>query len=47
MKYTSDYKTFKILQTFTQYNARILEQALKSFSKPELNGTGDINFTIT
>jgi len=40
-----DYKVFRVLQTFTQYEARIYEQALQHFAKPHLNGTGDITFT--
>jgi hypothetical protein len=40
----SDYKVFRVLQTYTQYEARIYEQALQAFIKPELNGSGDITF---
>ena len=40
-----DYQVFRVLQTFTQYEARIYEQALQSFINPALNGYGDITFT--
>ena len=35
-----------MLQTFTQYEVRIYEQALKKFVKPKLNGEGNITFTL-
>lgn len=44
LNYASDYKVFRVLQTYTQYEARIYEQALQAFCKPELNGPGDITF---
>lgn len=40
-----DYKIFRVLQSFTQYEARIYEQALQEFIRPSLNGNGDITFT--
>jgi NUMOD1 domain len=47
LDYTSDNKVFRVLQTFTQYHARIYEQALQAYYQPELNGPGDITFTTT
>ena len=41
-----DYLTYKILISFTQYRTRLLEQSLKSFIKPELNGEGDITLLV-
>lgn len=46
LEYTNDYKVFRVLQTFTQYELRIYEQALKKFVKPKLNGEGNITFTL-
>lgn len=46
LEYTNDYKVFRVLQTFTQYEVRIYEQALKKYVKPQLNGQGDITFTL-
>lgn len=45
LAYTNDYKVFRVLQTFTQYQARIFEQAIQSYIQPKLNGPGDITFT--
>lgn len=45
LEYTQDYKVFRVLQTFTQYEARIYEQALQAHCSPKLNGPGDITFT--
>lgn len=47
LELTGDYKTFKVMLTFTQYEARTYEQALKSIYEPALNGKGDITFTNT
>lgn len=46
LEYTSDYRIFRVLQTFTQYQARIYEQAIQSYLIPKLNGPGDVTFTI-
>ena len=46
LEYTNDYKVFRVLQTFTQYEARIYEQALKKYVEPQLNGEGYITFTL-
>lgn len=46
LEYTNDYKVFRVLQTFTQYEVRIYEQALKKFVEPQLNGEGYITFTL-
>lgn len=45
LEYTGDYTVFRVLQTFTQYEARIYEQAIQSLIQPKLNGPGDITFT--
>lgn len=47
LNYASDYQVFKVLQTYTQYEARIYEQALQAFCKPQLNGPGDVVFNNT
>lgn len=46
LEYTNDYKVFRVLQTFTHYEVRIYEQALKRYVKPQLNGEGYITFTL-
>jgi hypothetical protein len=38
MELSKDYLTYWILTSFTQYETRLLEQTLKYFIKPELNG---------
>lgn len=45
LDYTNDYPVFRVLQTFTQYEARIFEQAIQSYLQPKLNGPGDVTFT--
>lgn len=47
LNYASDYQVFRVLQTYTQYEARIYEQALQAFCKPKLNGAGDVVFNNT
>lgn len=48
MQYASDYKTFRILQTFTQYEVRVIEQSLQYYlSSSLLNGPGDVTFTVS
>jgi hypothetical protein len=43
---SKDYLTYRILTSFTQYETRLLEQSLKSFIKPALNGEGDITLLV-
>jgi hypothetical protein len=46
LELSKDYLTYRILTSFTQYETRLLEQALKSFLKPELNGEGDVTLLV-
>nr|QKS32153.1 GIY-YIG endonuclease [Sphaerobolus stellatus] len=46
LELSKDYLTYRILTSFTQYETRLLEQAFKSFIKPELNGEGDVTFLV-
>lgn len=46
LELSKDYFSHKILNSFTQYETRLLEQAFKNFIKPELNGEGAITFPV-
>jgi intracellular sulfur oxidation DsrE/DsrF family protein len=45
-QFSSDGNAFRILQSFTQYETRLVEQAVKSYLNPGLNGQGDISFPV-
>lgn len=45
-QFSNNSQVFRILQSFTQYETRLVEQALKSYLNPALNGQGDISFPV-
>jgi hypothetical protein len=45
-QFSNNGQLFRILQSFTQYETRLVEQALKSYLNPALNGQGDISFPV-
>lgn len=45
LDYAGDTELWRSLQLFTQYEARIYEQAVQTWLSPSLNGPGNITFT--
>lgn len=45
LDYAGDTNLWRALLLFTQYEARIYEQAVQEWLKPSLNGLGDVTFT--
>jgi hypothetical protein len=46
MELSKDYLIYRVLTSFKQYETRLMEQSLKNFFKPELNGEGDVNLLV-
>lgn len=45
-QYSNDVLVFRVLDSFTKYSVRILEQAIISFIKPKLNRKQDVSFPV-